>query len=144
MPLLQSAVSLIVDRMPETIEPKAHAILDYAMAATFFTAGALFWRRHRRAAIGSMICGGMITATSLVTDYSGGITNKVSYDVHGKIDAGVAGIASAIPSAMFFRKDPQAKFFLAAGIAATVITALTNYSSSNRHRTDTWLERRIA
>lgn len=144
MPLLQSAVSLIADRMPETIEPKAHAIFDYAMAATFITAGALFWRRHRRAAIGSFICGGTIAATSMLTDYQGGIADKVSYNTHGKIDAGVAGLASAIPSAMFFRKDPQAKFFIAAGIAATVITALTDYTSNNRHSTETRPERRIA
>ena len=144
MPLLQSAVSLVADRMPETIEPKAHAILDYAMAGAFITAGALFWRRHRRAAIGSFICGGTIAATSMLTDYQGGLADKVSYDTHGKIDAGVAGLASAIPSAMFFRKDPQAKFFLAAGIAATVITALTNYTSSQRQATKTWTERSVA
>jgi hypothetical protein len=144
MPLLQSAVSLIADRMPETIEPKTHAILDYAMAGTFLTAGALFWRRHRRAAIGSFICGGTIAATSLLTDYHGGIVDKVDFDTHGKIDAGVAGLASAIPSAMFFRKDPQAKFFLAAGIAATVITALTNYTGSHHHSAETWPERRTA
>ncbi len=144
MPLLQSAVSLVADRLPETIDPKTHAFLDYAMAGAFFTAGALFWRRHRRAAIGSFICGGTIAATSILTDYHGGIADKVSYDTHGKIDAGVAGLASAIPSAMFFRKDPQAKFFLAAGIAATVITALTNFSSGQRHGTDTWSERHVA
>jgi hypothetical protein len=144
MPLLQSAVSLVADRLPETIDPKTHAILDYAMAATFFTAGALFWRRHRRAAIGSLICGGTIAATSLLTDYQGGIADRVSYGAHGKIDAGVAGLASAIPSAMFFRKDPQARFFLLAGIAATAITALTNYTSSQRQGTETWPERRTA
>ena len=144
MPLLQSAVSLVADRLPETIDPKTHAILDYAMAATFITAGALFWRRHRRAAIGSFICGGTIAATSMLTDYQGGIADNISYDTHGKIDAGVAGLASAIPSAMFFRKDPQAKFFLAAGIAATAITALTNYTTSNRRSTKTWPERRTA
>jgi hypothetical protein len=144
MPLLQSAVSLVADRLPETIDPKTHAILDYAMAATFFTAGALFWRRHRRAAIGSLICGGTIAATSLLTDYQGGIADRVSYGTHGKIDAGVAGLASAIPSAMFFRKDPQARFFLLAGIAATAITALTNYTSSQRQSTETWPERRTA
>ncbi len=144
MPLLQSAVSFVSDRMPDTIEPKTHAVLDYAMAGAFFTAGALFWRRHRRAAIGSFICGATITATSLLTDYHGGISDRVSYDTHGKIDAGVAGLASAIPSAMFFRKDPQAKFFLAAGIAETVITALTNYASGNRHNTEIRLERTVA
>jgi hypothetical protein len=144
MSLLQSAVSLVADRLPETIDPKTHAILDYALAATFITVGALFWRRHRRAAIGSLLCGGMITASSLLTDYRGGIADKVSYGTHGKIDAGVAGIASVIPNAMFFRKDPQAKFFLLAGIAGTAIAALTNYTSSKRHPAENWNERTVA
>ncbi len=144
MSLVQSTVSVVVDRLPETIEPKTHAVLDYAMAGAYITAGALFWRHHRRAAIGSFLCGATIAATSMLTDYHGGISDTVDYDTHGKIDAGIAGIATVIPNAMFFRKDPQAKFFLLAGIAGTAITALTNYTSSKRHDTETWRERSIA
>ena len=80
----------------------------------------------------------------MLTDYDGGISDTVDYDTHGKIDAGIAGIATAIPSAMFFRKDPQAKFFLLAGIAGTAITALTNYTSSQRRPVETWRERTVA
>jgi hypothetical protein len=133
MPLLQSGVSLIADRMPKMIGPKTHAIIDYAMAATFFTAGALFWRRHKRAAISSLICGAAATVNSLMTDYPGGVWKQYSFDTHGKIDAGLAGITATMPSAMFFRDDNESRFFLATGIAETAVTALTDFSSGSEY-----------
>ncbi|MGE5114768.1 MAG: hypothetical protein ACM3JB_28230 [Acidobacteriaceae bacterium] len=144
MPLAQSAVSMIVDRMPKMIAPKTHAVIDYAVAATFFTAGALFWRRHRRAALGSFLCGAAATANSLLTDYPGGVWPAMDFDTHGKIDAGLAAITSSIPSAMFFRKDRQASFFLATAIAETAVTALTDFSTPATSRATRWEERRSA
>jgi hypothetical protein len=132
MPLLQSGVSMIVDRMPKAIDPKTHAALDYAVAATFFAAGALFWRRHHRAALGSFLCGGVVTANSILTNYPGGVWKALDFDTHGKIDAGLAGICSMIPRAMFFRKDSESSFFLASGIAETALTALTDFSDGQR------------
>jgi hypothetical protein len=115
--------------MPKMIGPKTHAIIDYAVAATFFTAGALFWRRHKRAAISSFLCGAAATANSLLTDYPGGVWKVMSFDTHGKIDAGLAGLTATMPSAMFFRDDAESCFFLATGIAETAVTALTDFSS---------------
>jgi hypothetical protein len=135
MPLLQSGVSLIADRMPKMIGPKTHAIIDYAVAATFFTAAALFWRRHKRAAVSSLFCGAAVTANALLTDYPGGAWKEYSFDTHGKIDAGLAGLTATLPSAMFFRDDDEARFFLATGIAETAITALTDFSSGSEYRT---------
>ncbi len=143
MPLLQSGVSAVVDRMPKMIAPKTHAILDYAIAATFFAAGALFWRRHHRAALGSFLCGAAVTANSLLTNYPGGVWKALDFDTHGKIDAGLAGICSTVPSAMFFRKDSESSFFLAAGIAETALTALTDFSDSRRSNEE-WKSRKSA
>jgi hypothetical protein len=143
MPLLQSGVSMIVDRMPKMIDPKTHAVIDYAIAATFLTAGALFWNRHRRAALGSFICGAAVAANSLMTDYPGGTSKALDFDTHGKIDAGLAAICSMIPSAMFFRKDSESSFFLAAGIAETAVTALSDFSDGRRS-TRMWESRKTA
>lgn len=126
---------MIVDRMPKVIGPKTHAIIDYAMAATFFTAGALFWRRHKRAAISSFLCGAAATANSLLTDYPGGVWKVMSFDTHGKIDAGLAGLTATMPSSMFFRDDGESRFFLASGIAETAVTALTDFSSGREFST---------
>jgi hypothetical protein len=133
MPLLQSGVSLITDRMPKKIEPRTHAIIDYALAAMFFTAGALFWRHHKRAAISSLLCGAAATANSLLTDYPGGVWKEYSFETHGKIDAGLAVLTATMPSAMFFSDDDESRFFLATSIAETAVTALTDFSSESKY-----------
>jgi hypothetical protein len=138
MPLLQSGVSMITDRMPKMIDPKTHAFIDYAMAATFFTAGALFWRRHKRAAMSSVLCGVAVTANSLLTDYPGGVWKHLDFDTHGKIDAGLAALTSTMPSAMFFRDDAESRFFLATGIAETAVTALTDFSGDGSGSRREW------
>ncbi len=134
MPLLQSGVSLVADRMPKMIDPTTHAVIDYAMAATFFTAGAMFWRRHKRASICSLLCGAAVTVNSLLTDYPGGVWKVMDFDTHGKIDAGLAGLTAAMPSAMFFKEDSESRFFLATGIAETAATAMTDFSRGRRRR----------
>jgi hypothetical protein len=131
MPMLQSGVSVLVDRMPKVITPKTHAVIDYAMAATFFAASALFWRRHKRASMCSFACGAATTANALLTNYPGGAWKVLDFDTHGKIDAGLAGLIATMPRAMFFRDDQEAGFFLMAGIAETAATALTDFSQTS-------------
>jgi hypothetical protein len=120
--------------MPKMIGPGTHAVIDYAVAATFFTAGALFWRRHKRAAISSFVCGAAATANALLTDYPGGVWKKMSFETHGKIDAGLAGLTATMPSAMFFRDDDESRFFVATGIVETAVTALSDFSSGSEYR----------
>lgn len=124
----------MADRMPKVVGPGTHAIIDYAMAATFFTAGALFWRRHKRAAISSLLCGAAATANSLLTDYPGGVWKVMQFETHGRIDAGLAGLTATMPGTMFFGDDAEARFFLVTGIAETAVTALTDFSSRSKHR----------
>ena len=57
MPLLDQAARLATRKMPKVITPKAHAMIDYAVAASFFVVGAFLWRRNKRAAIGALACG---------------------------------------------------------------------------------------
>lgn len=132
MPLMQKGVSMVTDRMPKIIGPRTHAIIDYAVAATFFTMGALFWKRNKRAALASMICGAATTANSLVTDYPGGAWKKMSFENHGRVDAGLAGITATMPNLMFFNGEPEARFFQVQGIAETAVTALTDFSADRR------------
>lgn len=132
MPLLQKGVSMVVDRMPKVIDPKTHAIIDYVIAGTFIAMGALFWRRNKRAALSSFICGGAAMANVCLTDYPGGRWKLLDFDTHGKIDAGLAGLTTTMPSAMFFRDEPESRFFLMQGIAETAVTALTDFSRSGR------------
>lgn len=125
---------MIADHIPKKIGPRTHAIIDYALAATFFTASALFWRRHKRAAISSLLCGAAATANSVLTDYPGGVWKIMHFEAHGRIDAGLAGLTATIPSSMLFRDDEESRFFLITGIAETAVTALTNFSAGSEYR----------
>ncbi len=142
MPLVQKGVSMVVDRMPKVIGPRTHALIDYAVAGTFFTMGALFWRRNKRASICSFVCGAAATANSLLTNYPGGVWKIMDFETHGGIDAGLAGITAAMPDAMFFSGTPESRFFRVQGIAETAVTALTDFKSERR--TDYYRHHRAA
>ena len=84
MPLLETGARFAARRMPKVINPSAHAVLDYAIAGTFLIMGARLWRRNRRAAVGSLICGGAAALNAMVTDYPGGVTPLMDYRTHGR------------------------------------------------------------
>ncbi len=132
--LMQKGVSMVVDRMPKVIGPKTHAVIDHVMSVTFITMGVLFWkRRSRRAAISSFICGAATAANATFTNYPGGVWKIMDFDTHGKIDAGLAGMTTALPNLMYFNDDPEARFFHVQGIAETAVTALTDFSSGSEY-----------
>ena len=127
MPLLQKGAKFVSRRMPDIIDPTLHAVLDYAVAGSFFLKGALLWKRHRRASAGSFICGGAALANALMTDYPGGVFRKISYRTHGRNDAAIAGFTAAAPRLLGFHDQKEATFFSAEAVVETVVTELTNF-----------------
>jgi hypothetical protein len=89
--------------------------------------GALFWKRNRRAAIGSLLCGGATAAVSLLTDYPGGVRKVIPYAMHGQIDGGLIAMTAAMPRLVNIDNDRAAKFFSRQAIAKTAIVAMTNF-----------------
>ncbi|HEY3930237.1 MAG TPA: hypothetical protein VGL89_17830 [Candidatus Koribacter sp.] len=127
MGLVETGVKAVSRRMPKMISPTTHAVIDYAMAASFFVVGALLWRRHRRAAIASIACGLAEVATAAITDYPGGIRPMISLRTHERIDGSLAGMVGAMPLAMNFGDDTEAKWFRAQGVAIAAVTGLTDW-----------------
>ncbi len=127
MALLQKGVAIAAGRLPKVIQPPLHAVLDYAVAASFFVMGAVFWKRNKRAAISSLLCGGATAVNSILTDYPGGVYKVVSYPMHGRIDAGLAGITAAIPRVMSFADQSEAKYFSKQALAETAVNAMTDF-----------------
>jgi len=134
MALLHTGITALTNRMPKVISPKAHAIIDYATAGSFLLTGALLWKRNRRAAIGSMVCGIMEAQTAMITDFPGGITPLISFETHGKIDAGFAGFVGTLPSLLAFGDEPEANFFRGQALAIAAVTGLTDFDQSGRSR----------
>ena len=127
MPLWQQGVKFAANRLPARIGPKTHAVLDYAVAGSFFLIAARLWRRHRRAAVGSLFCGGVAAANAMLTDYPGGVFDIIDYKTHARIDAAVAAIAGAAPRMLGFAQEDEAKLFGLGALAQTVSTSLTDF-----------------
>jgi Na+/proline symporter len=129
MALTDMATRAVTDRLPKVIKPKAHAVLDYAVAGAFITLGAFFWKTNKRAAIAAMACGGATAATALMTDYPGGVKPLISFETHGKIDAGMAGFTATVPTFLAFGDEAEAKYFRGAALIETIITGMTDFSA---------------
>jgi len=127
MPVLQKSVQMVAGRLPKIIGPNTHALLDYAVAGSFLLMGAIFWRRNKRAALSSLLCGGAAAANILLTDYPGGALKAISYQQHGSVDAGLAAATAALPGLMGFAEEPEARFFGFEAVAETALVGLTDY-----------------
>jgi len=129
MALWQKGVKMAAGKMPKVIGPTTHAVLDYAVAGSFLLMGILFWKRNKRAAVGSLVCGSAAAANILLTDYPGGSQKLLGYKAHGHIETGIAGMTAAMPRLLRFEDEPEAKFFELEALAKTVIISLTDYDS---------------
>ena len=127
MAITHMAAKALASKLPKVINPTTHAIIDYAMAGGFFVLGAFFWRKNKRAAIGAMVCGGATLTTSMLTDYPGGIKKAISFETHGKIDAGMAGLTATMPTFLAFGDEEEAQYFRGAALVETIVTGLTDF-----------------
>ena len=118
--------------MPKAISPKAHAIADYFVVGSFLVAGALFWRKNKRAALSALICGGAELALNLLTDYPGGVRKVLHPHTHEKLNIGLAAMSAAMPEFMDFQDQPEKNFFLLQSGAVTVLTNLTDFEDAGR------------
>lgn len=135
MPVLQKGVAAVANRMPKVISPKAHAIIDYATIGTWFALGAWMMGRNKRAGIAAFICGGSELATTLITDFPGGVTDVISMDTHLKMDMGLAATATSLPNFLGFDDDDEAKWFRIMGLNITAVGAMTNTGRMARRST---------
>ena len=127
MPVMNTLAKVVSAPLPRTISPTTHAVLDYCSVASFLVGAGLFWTRNKRAALGSLVCGGAKLAVGLMTDYPGGIQRLVSFRVHGEIDIGLAAMTASMPEFMAFESDGERRFFLLQGVFMTIVGSLTKF-----------------
>ena len=144
MPLLHNMTQWATNRMPKVINPTAHAIIDYGMAAAFFGMAAVFWKRNKRAALSCLVCGGTETVTALLTDYPGGVTDAISYETHGRIDFGMSGLISSMPHMLRFSDEKEAAFFRLQGLTMAAVTGLTDFTGTGESHQRERLDERAA
>ena len=129
MPIANRAAQMVADRMPKVVDAKTHAVLDYVMGGACLALGAFFWKRNKRAAIAASMCGAATLANAMLTDYPGGVKKILSFETHGRIDAGLAGLTATMPSFFAFRGEDEAKYFTGLALAETVVAGLTDFET---------------
>jgi hypothetical protein len=132
MPLLNSAAKLALKPVPTFISPRAHAIIDYVTVGSFLFSALSLWPRHKRAALGALICGGASLAVNLLTDYPGGVKKAISFRTHADIDLGLAGMTATMPEFLAFANDTEKKIFMAQGAVMTAVRQLTDFPQERR------------
>jgi hypothetical protein len=136
--LMQKGLAAMSGRVPKVISPRTHAVIDYVVAGTFFAMGALYWGRNKRAAVSSIMCGAAATINSLLTDYPGGVWRVMSFENHGRIDMGLAGLTATMPGLMQFSDDRESRFFEVQALAETAVAAMTDFEALDDSSARDW------
>jgi hypothetical protein len=139
MAILDAGVRTLSNRLPKVLSPKAHAIIDYASAGTFITAGILMMGSRKRAGISSIICGATQAGLVLMTDMPGGVFRVIDLPTHLKVDAGFSATVASLPSLLGFSNEKKSWFFRAQGMNIAAVGAMTDsegerYSARNMRR----------
>jgi len=112
-----------------TISPARHAMLDYGVAASFFSLGMRYRGRNSRAAALAFLNGGLVLGVSLLTDYPGGVWRRLSFKTHRMMDIMQASLAAAGPALFGFARDPEAKAFYAQASSEVGVIAMTDWNA---------------
>jgi hypothetical protein len=114
----------------QVISPAQHAVLDYAVAATFLGVGIALARRHRPASALAFLNGGLVLGMSLLTNYPGGAMRKLSFKTHRTGDIIQAGLAAIGPALFGFGNDPEAKYFYSQALSEAGVIAATDWNAA--------------
>lgn len=131
MAILNNVVRMAARRMPNVISPSGHAVIDYMIAGAFLATAGLFWKRNRRAAVSSLLCGGAHLGVTLLTDYPGGVRPAIPFSTRRKLDLGLAAMTAAMPRFLNFEHEPERKFFTAQSTVMTVTNGLTLFPQAD-------------
>ena len=131
MAMINRVAKMAVRAMPDVVTPRGHAVIDYMIAGAFFATAGLFWRKNKRAAVASLLCGGAQLGVSMLTDYPGGVRGAIRFSTRRKLDLGLAAMTAAMPEFLNFEDEPQRKFFTTQGVLITVANELTRFPKTS-------------
>jgi hypothetical protein len=131
MPFVTNAVvEGLEKRLPKVIGARTHGIIDYCHAALFLGLAYFLRKSEPRAALAAAVTGTLILAESLLTDYPLGAAKLIPFEVHGKMDAALAGSSFLMPGIFGFSGTPAAKVFQANGFAEGTVVGMTNWNGA--------------
>jgi hypothetical protein len=110
MPVLNSVAKLAMKPIPRMLSPWTHSIADYHVIGAFSASAGWFWKRSKRVALASLICGAAELAVSLLTDYPGGVKKLSSFRAHRDIDLGLARRPPLCRNSLRSKMNPKRSF----------------------------------
>jgi hypothetical protein len=119
--------------LPKVIDAKTHGMIDYGHAAFFLGMALLCRKKNPRAAVAALATGTFVLVQSLLTDYPLGAQPIISFNLHGKMDAGFAASSFVMPNLFGFSGTAAATVFRVNGLVESTVVALTDWDS-NRAR----------
>ena len=134
MPISTKLTELATKPLPKVISPGVHAVIDWGTAAAFLTAGALLWRKNKRASLASYLCADLIGSLIFLTDCPGGVWKKISFETHGKIDPGVSALVASLPNLLGFSDERESKLFQGMGIGLAAVRSLTKFEEGSTNK----------
>jgi hypothetical protein len=105
-------------------------MLDYGVAATFFTVGFSLASTHRPAATLAFLNGAMVLGMSMLTDYPGGLFRTLSFKAHRTGDIVQAALAGLGPALFGFAGDREATFFYGQALSEAGVIAATDWDAA--------------
>ena len=126
----QELVTRKAEELSSMISPAQHAVLDYSVAATFFSVGFSWMSRHRAAATLALLNGGMVLGMSMLTKYPGGVFPKLSFKTHRTGDIIQAVFAGLGPVLFGFAGDAEAKYFYGQAVSEAGVIATTDWNAA--------------
>lgn len=127
MPTLNAVTRMATAPLPRILPPKGHAVVDTLTTGAFLAGAVWFWRRNRRAAVASVLCGGAVLGVNLLTDYRGDGKKLISLGLHRHIDFGLAAVTALMPEILWFDHAAEKTFFVAQGAVMTAANQVTRF-----------------
>lgn len=124
--------------LPKVIAPKQHKVFDYLTIGAFLITGAIWWKKHRKAAAASFANGLFLLSYTPLTDFDGDGKKPIPFLAHSKLDRIHAASTAFAPGIFGFGGDKPASFFHAQALNETFVISLTR---SKTHRANRKLRR---
>ncbi len=118
------------EHIPQVLDARAHAVVDYVTAATFLALGFAFRRRHTGASTLAFIHGASVLGASLLTDYPGGVWRTLDFRTHRMLDMMQVSLMGAGPSILGFAGDAEAQLFHGQAVLEGGVIAATDWTSA--------------
>jgi hypothetical protein len=111
MPISTKLAELATRPLPKAISPRVHAAIDWGTAGALVVAGALLWKKNKRAALASYLSAELIGSLIFLTDCPGGVWKKISFETHFA--------------------DGESKLFQGVGIGLAAVNGLTDFEQGS-------------